>query len=81
MHNRYQQGPVSPEHIFARVARVMPFLQFDHDPYMVISDNGRYSGYTIIYHEQTIPILTADGERHQLHPELGKGDRLMLRRQ
>ena len=37
--------------IFARVGKVMPFLQFDHDPYMVISDNGRlfwiYDAYTM----------------------------------
>ena len=37
--------------ILQRVSKVMPFLQFDHDPYMVVSDDGRlfwmYDAYTM----------------------------------
>lgn len=37
--------------IFERVTKVMPFLMFDNDPYMVVSDDGQlfwiYDAYTI----------------------------------
>ncbi len=37
--------------ILERVSKVMPFLQFDHDPYMVVSDDGQlfwiYDAYTM----------------------------------
>jgi len=37
--------------ILERVSKVMPFLKFDHDPYMVVSDDGRlfwiYDAYTM----------------------------------
>ena len=37
--------------ILERVSKVMPFLKFDHDPYMVVSDDGQlywiYDAYTM----------------------------------
>lgn len=37
--------------ILERVSKVMPFLRFDHDPYMVVSDDGQlywmYDAYTM----------------------------------
>ncbi len=58
-----------------RVARIAPFLRYDADPYLVISERppglgaGRLHGQSGRY-----PYSTPAVERHQLHPQLGEGD-------
>ena len=56
-----------------RIARIAPFLQYDPDPYLVISSGRLFwlqDGYTI---EPPLSLFHAGGERGQLHPQLGEG--------
>ena len=63
-----------------RVKRIAPFLQYDPDPYLVIS-NGRLfwvqDAYTT---SRRYPYSDAGGRRDELHQEFGQGDRGRLSR-
>ncbi len=68
--------------VLDRAQRLTPFLHYDHDPYMVIAEDGALywmlDGYTLSH---AISLLGACPRRGKLHPQLrqGHGQRLFGR--
>ena len=68
-----------------RVAKLADFIEWDSDPYLVVTDEGRLvwmiDGYTASVQASLFATSAAWRDRHiQLHPQLGEGDRRRLRR-
>ena len=58
-----------------RVRQAAPFVRFDRDPYLVVTDDGRLvlDGRRL-HHQRPLSVRAAGTGRRQLHPELGEGD-------
>ena len=60
--------------VLDRAQRLTPFIHYDHDPYMVIADNGALfwmlDGYTQF---DALSLLGARPRRRKLHPQLREG--------
>ena len=66
--------------ISERVRRIAPFLTYDSDPYLAISE-GRLVWIQDAYTTSTrYPYSTPSAGRHQLHPQFGEGDDRRLSR-
>ena len=66
--------------IAERVERIAPFLRYDPDPYLTISDGTLVWMQDVYTTSQPVSLLH-DGRRRELHPQLDQGDDRRLPRQ
>jgi uncharacterized membrane protein (UPF0182 family) len=56
-----------------RVQTIAPFLQLDHDPYVVISNGAALLDTGRLHHKRVVPLRPAAIQRrHQLHSQFGE---------
>ena len=63
-----------------RVKRIAPFLEYDPDPYLVISNRPAVLDAGCLHDEPPLSVFRAGGRRDELHQEFGEGDRGRLSR-
>ena len=66
--------------VLDRLQRLAPFLLFDQDPYIVLSEGKAVLDLRRLHAHGLLPVFPAHGQLRQLHPQFGQSDRRRVRR-